>query len=285
MANEKKTVLGRGIAALMGDSDDAGAAANSPRQVPIESLIPNPYQPRRVFDTQTMDELVDSIKEKGMLQPMLVRPFDAEGGYQIIAGERRWRAAQRAGIHQVPVVVRDMSDSESLELGIIENVQRDDLSAVEEAAGYKRLIEDFGHTQEQVARLVAKSRSHIANLLRLMTLPETVLDMVATGQLSMGHARTIVGAKDPSTMAKMIISKGLSVRAAEKLTRGVKGGSKRKNKQPTKDTNTLALERDISIRLGLSVEIEHKGDKGGELTIKYKSLDQLDMVCGKLRAE
>jgi ParB family transcriptional regulator, chromosome partitioning protein len=285
MANEKKSVLGRGIAALMGDGEEGVASGNAPRLVPIENLIPNPYQPRRVFDTQTMDELVDSIKEKGMLQPLLVRPFDADDGYQIVAGERRWRAAQRAGLHQVPVVVRDMSDSEALELGLIENVQRDDLSAVEEAAGYRRLIDDFGHTQEQVARLVAKSRSHIANLLRLMTLPESVLDMVATGQLSMGHARTIVGSKDPATMAKMIISKGMSVRAAEKLTRGIKGGSKRKNKQPSKDTNTLALERDISIRLGLSVEIEHKGDQGGELIVKYKSLEQLDMVCGKLRAE
>jgi len=285
----QKTGLGRGLSELMGDDKSIEAvvsAGASARSLPIEKLEANPYQPRRKFDEATLKELVNSVKEKGVLQPLLVRqgPNDL---FQIIAGERRWRAAQQAGLHEVPVVVRELTDSEALELGIIENVQRQDLSPVEEASGYKRLMDEFGHTQEQVARMVGKSRSHIANLLRLMTLPEPVLEMLDDGKLTMGHARTLVGVKNAGTIAKLIAAKGLSVRAAEKLAMGVKGKGPDRSTSGTsstlKDTNTRALERDISIRLGLTVEINHRGDDGGDVSIKYRTLDQLDMLCGKLR--
>lgn len=286
-----KMGLGRGLSELMGDEGIPQEAAHSgrkPTQLEIEKLIASPYQPRRVFEPESMRELIDSVKEKGVLQPLLVR-FSADNEkYQIIAGERRWRAAQSAGLHFVPVVVREFSDSEALEIGIIENVQRQDLSPVEEAAGYKQLMDEFGHTQEQVSNLVGKSRSHVANLLRLMTLPEGVIALIDDGKLSMGHARTLVGVENGLTIAKMIVAKGLSVRASEKLAMGVKGKRPSSASSAGKDTNTAALERDITNSLGLKVEINQGvGDNsgnGGTVIIRYKSLEQLDGLCGKLRS-
>jgi ParB family chromosome partitioning protein len=286
----KKKGLGRGLSELMGDEgipQEAVHSGRKPTQLEIDKLTPSPYQPRRVFDQESMGELINSVKEKGILQPLLVRLVN-DDNYQIIAGERRWRAAQKAGLHFVPVVVREFSDSEALEIGIIENVQRQDLTAIEEAAGYKQLMEEFGHTQEQVSKLVGKSRSHVANLLRLMTLPDGVVKLIEDGKLSMGHARTLVGAENALTIAKMIVAKGLSVRASEKLAMGAKGKRVESAGSARKDTNTSALERDITNSLGLKVEINHgAGDAGGEggtVIIRYKSLEQLDDLCGKLRS-
>ncbi len=285
-----KKGLGRGLSELMGDEgipQEATHGGRKPTQLDINKLSPSPYQPRRVFEAEPMLELVNSVKEKGVLQPLLVRPTQNPEEYQIIAGERRWRAAQKAGLHSVPVVVRDFNDSEALEIGIIENVQRQDLSPVEEASGYRQLMDEFGHTQEQVSNLVGKSRSHVANLLRLMTLPDGVIGLIDDGKLSMGHARTLVGVENALTIAKMIVAKGLSVRASEKLAMGVKGKRPASPATAGKDPNTAALERDITNRLGLSVSINHgAGDAGGEggtVIIRYKSLEQLDGLCGKLR--
>lgn len=294
MAKEAaKKGLGRGLAELMGDEgipQEAVHSGRKPTQLEIEKLTPSPYQPRRIFEAEAMAELINSVKEKGVLQPLLVRLAPDEEGdvYQIIGGERRWRAAQAAGLHFVPVVVREFSDSEALEIGLIENVQRQDLSPVEEGAAYRQLMDEFGHTQEQVAHLVGKSRSHVANLLRLMTLPDGVVTLIEDGKLSMGHARTLVGVDNGLTIAKMIVAKGLSVRASEKLAMGVKGKKPASASAPGKDTNTAALERDITNSLGLKVEINHGvGDasgEGGTVIIRYKSLEQLDGLCGKLRS-
>ncbi len=283
----QKTGLGRGLSELMGDDGvqvDRMTAGRRQSQVRTEKLEPNPYQPRKTFDPESMRELVDSIKEKGVLQPLLVRTVKGSETYQIIAGERRWRAAQKAGLHVLPVVIRDLTDSEALQIGIIENVQRSDLTAVEEAAGYRRLMDEFGHTQEQVAAMVGKSRSHVANLLRLINLPEPVQNMMAEGKLSMGHARTLVGSNNATTLAKMIVSKGLSVREAEKLATNVKGTAKPKQASTEKDADTRALERDLAGALGLNVNILHAGANGGEIRVKYKTLEQLDVLCNKLRS-
>ena len=284
-----KKGLGRGLSELMGDDgipQESVHSGRKPTQLEIDRLSPSPYQPRRVFEPEAMGELIQSVKEKGVLQPLLVRQTIDKDKYQIIAGERRWRAAQKAGLHYVPVVVREFSDSEALEIGIIENVQRQDLTPVEEASGYRQLMDEFGHTQEQVSSLVGKSRSHVANLLRLMTLPSGVIALIEDGKLSMGHARTLVGVENALTIAKMIVAKGLSVRASEKLAMGVKGKAP-SSSAPGKDPNTSALERDITDKLGLKVEINHGvGDtsgNGGTVIIRYKTLEQLDGLCGKLR--
>lgn len=288
----RKRGLGRGLSALMGDFPEAPADGTAgPRDImtaQIAELAPNPFQPRKAFDDEALGELADSIRARGVLAPILVRPA-GEGAaagirWQIVAGERRWRAAQKAGLHEVPVVVRDLDDLAALEAAIVENVQRRDLSPVEEAEGYRRLIDEFGHRQEDVARAVGKSRSHVANLLRLLGLPEAVRAMLADGRLSMGHARALVGRDDADILARKIVAEGLSVREAEALVGDLRGPARaagRKAGKP-KDADTRALESDLANALGLGVEIRHDGEKGGAVTIRYRSLEQLDDLCQRL---
>jgi len=285
--------LGRGLSALLGEADPpaSGAATTSPappatNEVSIELLRRNPDQPRRVFDEAELDDLSKSISEKGVLQPILVRPATgAPGEFQIVAGERRWRAAQRAGLHSVPVVVREFNDLEVLEIGIIENVQRADLNPLEEAAGYKALIERFGRTQEAVAASVGKSRSHVANMLRLLNLPESVRNYLSEGKLTAGHARAVANAPNPETLSEMIVERGLSVRQAEELARKAadRPEAKPRKERPSQDADTTALEQDLSEALGLTVELIDRAGRG-ELRIRYETLDQLDEVCRRLNS-
>ncbi|WP_136443405.1 ParB/RepB/Spo0J family partition protein [Pacificoceanicola onchidii] len=292
---EQRRGLGRGLSALMADVDvnsqqlEKSSPTRPDQVVPIERVVPNPDQPRRTFTQDQLQELADSIRTKGIIQPLIVRvnPRNAEE-YEIVAGERRWRAAQMAQLHEVPVLVRQFDDTEVLEVAIIENIQRADLNAIEEAAGYRQLMFKFGHTQEKLAEALGKSRSHIANLMRLLNLPETVQDMVVAGQLSAGHARTLVTAVEPETLAKTIVAKGLSVREAEKLAKKSNEPLAPKAK-PTgtfkveKDADTRALEADLSAALGMKVSIDHKPDQeSGKLTISYDTLEQLDSLCGML---
>jgi ParB family chromosome partitioning protein len=251
----------------------------------VNRLMPNNAQPRRHFDDASLDELAQSLKQRGLIQPIVVRPGDA-GYYQIVAGERRWRAAQRAQLHEVPVIVRHLNDAETLELAIIENIQRQDLNAIEEAASYQRLASEYGHKQEAIAKLVGKSRSHIANLLRLLDLPMSVRQAVVDGKLSMGHARALVGAADPASLAEEVIRRGLSVRETEELARG--GRAKRpaepRGTASEPNADVAMLERQLRDQLGLKVGIAY-GAKGGTVTINYATLDQLDMVCQRLSGE
>jgi ParB family chromosome partitioning protein len=279
--------LGRGLSALMADVTTDQQSAERPVgpdiHVPIEKLVANPSQPRRRFGQSELDDLTASVKEKGVLQPLIVRPKE-NGTYEIVAGERRWRAAQAAQLHELPVLVRDFDDVEVLEVAIIENIQRADLNAVEEAAGYKQLMESFGHTQERLAEALGKSRSHIANLMRLLTLPQDVQHMLQEGTLSAGHARALITADDPSSLAKAIVRGGLSVRATEALVKKQASGGVAKQKlrpsKDEKDADTKALEADLSANIGMKVAIVHKpGQEAGELTIKYRSLDDLDTLC------
>ena len=288
MASKSKAMgLGRGLSALLDDAADVGTAPDkATTTLPVAYLTPNPYQPRQRFDEDALAELTASIREKGLLQPILVRPVGDTGSYEIVAGERRWRAAQTVGLHEVPVVIRELSDGQALELAIVENVQRRDLSPVEEARGYRRLMDDFSHTQEAVAEMVGKSRSHIANLLRLLGLPRPVLELIDGGQLSMGHARALIGADDPSGLARLVTAKGLSVRQTEAMAQTAKTAKSTRPRQPrariAKDADTRALERDLSAALGLSVDIRHKGPAGGTITFNYATLDQLDDLCQRL---
>jgi ParB family chromosome partitioning protein len=280
--------LGRGLSALMGDVAREQPVHGTPsagvQTVSVASLRPHPGQPRRHFDDAALDELAASIAARGLIQPILVRAH--AGGYQIVAGERRWRAAQRARLHEVPVIVREFDESETLEVALIENVQREDLNAIEEADAYQRLIEEFGHTQEVLGRLVHKSRSHVANLLRLLELPATVRDAVADKRLSMGHARALITAADPETLAAEVIRRGLSVRETEKLARGAKPGPARPAPAEVKgaDADISSLQRQLSDMTGLKVQIAH-GPAGGSVTLAYSSLDQLDMICQRLSGE
>jgi len=280
--------LGRGLSALLGDAPphlegDAGDPRGATREIEIGRIRPNPNQPRTVFDEQALDELAQSITERGVLQPILVRPVG--DGYELIAGERRWRAAQRARLHRIPAIVRDTGEGSSAELALIENVQREDLSAIEEAQGYKQLITNYGHSQEQVGRLVNKSRSHVANLLRLLDLPESVRDALLRGDISMGHARAVATAPDSEALTREIVSKGLSVRQAEARARQAKSapGELILRERPV-DADLAALERQLADLLGLKVTVGHKG-KGGTVTLHYSSLDQLDMICQRLSGE
>lgn len=253
--------------------------------VPIEKLKPNPKQPRRHFVQEDLEDLSNSIREKGVLQPLIVRPLP-DGNFEIVAGERRWRAAQLARLHELPVLSRDLDDVEVLEIAIIENIQRADLNAIEEAAGYRQLMDSFGHTQEKLATALGKSRSHIANLMRLLSLPEDVLELVKEGKLSAGHARALITSEDPSAMARAVVKGRLSVRETEVLVKKSVEGSAQANsrskKRPGggKDADTKALEADLSANLGMMVDLSHKpGQEGGALTIKYKSLEDLDTLC------
>ncbi|MGB0507205.1 MAG: ParB/RepB/Spo0J family partition protein [Pikeienuella sp.] len=281
--NKRKKGLGRGLAALM---DDVAAplpgqpAASAESTAPIEKIHPNPEQPRRIFKPREMEELTSSIREKGIIQPLLVRPDPKKKGhFQIVAGERRWRAAQLAKVHEAPIIVRDLDDAEVLEIAIIENVQRADLNPIEEAQGYRQLIDRFGHSQALLADRIGKSRSYIANALRLLALPEDVQDHLVDGRLSIGHARAIITAHNPSELAREVIAKGLSVRQTEALAKQIQQPKGAVKRAPAKDADTRALEGDLSAALGLKVSIAHKGAKGGELKISYKDLEQLDGLC------
>jgi len=287
MADAKRSGLGRGLSALIGDdvAPSRGPTDNkTARTLPVSFLKPNPNQPRKTFTESELEDLTTSIREKGIIQPILVRPINGvSDSYEIVAGERRWRAAQRAKLHDVPVVIRELSDSETLELAIIENVQRADLNAIEEAAAYQDLMDRFNYTQEQIAKEVGKSRPHVANTVRLLRLPDSVKAMLRDGRLTAGHARTLVGAPDAEAEARAlaIVEAGLNVRDAERSSDKIK---KAIQKSPTfKDPDTAALERQLAERLGLQVEINHRGEtKGGEVKIRYKTLEQLDEICRRL---
>jgi ParB family chromosome partitioning protein len=290
--SEPRKGLGRGLSALMGDAPRAAPETrrDSVREVDIARIRPNPAQPRQHFDEETLAELAESIAQHGLLQPVLLRAVG--DGYELIAGERRWRAAQRARLHSIPALVREHDDSGSAELALIENVQREDLNAIEEAEGYQALITRFGYGQDQVAKLVGKSRSHVANLLRLLALPEAVRLMLLRGDISMGHARAVATAEDPEALAREIADKGLSVRQAEELAKQVKPGagrdigrgSARRERAQSVDADLAALERQLSDMLGLTVRVKHKG-AGGTVALSYSSLDQLDMICQRLSGE
>lgn len=289
----KKKGLGRGLSALMADVTDTGATeqatagtGRADSVVPIEKIHPNPDQPRQTFVEADLRDLANSIREKGVIQPLIVRQVDG-GDYQIVAGERRWRAAQLAQLHELPVLVRDFDDTEVLEIAIIENIQRADLNPVEEAQGYRQLMDRFGNTQEKMAEALGKSRSHIANLLRLLNLPDAVQEFLRRGDLSSGHARALVTADDPEGLARKVIAGGLSVRQTEALAK--KGSddkpAKAKPARPgiSKDADTVALEGDLSAALGMKVALNHpSGAESGSITIKYDNLDQLDELCNLL---
>lgn len=284
MADEARRGLGRGLSALIGEEPAAKAAPVAPgkgaRTVPIAFLKPNRFQPRKRFSPEDLADLSNSIREKGVLQPILVRPVAGDANsFEIVAGERRWRAAQMAKLHDVPVVVREVSDVEALELAIIENIQRAELNPIEEAAAYQQLMEQFKYTQEKVAQEVGKSRSHIANSVRLLTLPASVQTMVQEGRLSAGHARTLVGNPSAEARAREIVEQALNVRQAEQAT---KKPTKPSTRPVEKDADTKALEASLSNHLGLKVEISYKEGKGGELTIAYKTLEQLDDLIRRL---
>lgn len=287
---KRATGLGRGLSSLLGEMQAIETAQSTGRgveQITIAAIIANQRQPRRKFDGEKLEELTESIRAQGVLQPILVRPVDG-GRYEIVAGERRWRAAQAAGLHQIPAVIRELDDATGFELALVENIQRADLNPIEEAEGFQRLINEFGHSQEQLGKLVHKSRSHIANLLRLLDLPQSVRVMVMEEQITMGHARALVTARDPERLAEMVIRDGLSVRQTEALARGEKEGSKPRSKAAgstqVADADIAALERQLSDSLGLKVQIAHEGT-GGRLTVTYSTLDQLDMLCQRLSGE
>jgi ParB family chromosome partitioning protein len=287
--SKRRSSLGRGLNALFGEAIEETSAPEKPRNprtVPIEFVHPGKFQPRKRFDQEAIQALVESVRDRGILQPLLVRRHpDAPSDYEIIAGERRWRAAQLAGLHEVPVVVRELTDREALEIALIENIQRQDLTPLEEAEGYRRLMEEFGYTQETLGQSVGKSRSHVANMLRLLALPEPIKALVTEGQLSAGHARALLGVPDSVAIARTVVDKGLNVRQTEKLVRDAQSGRARRATAtpavPAKDPDTVALEREMTGRLGLKVRIEPRG-QGGTLSIEYGNLDQLDEVLRRL---
>jgi ParB family chromosome partitioning protein len=292
--SEPRKGLGRGLSALLGEAPRPDATGpeeprGGVREVEVARIRPNPGQPRIHFDEDSLAELADSIRRHGVLQPILLREVD--GGYELIAGERRWRAAQRAQLHVIPALVREQDDGTSAELALIENNQREDLNAIEEAEGYQALIARFGHTQDNVAKLVGKSRSHVTNLLRLLDLPESVRLMLLRGDISMGHARAVAAAPDPEELARKIADKGLSVRQAEALARRERPGAgadiaraSARNAARSVDADLDALERQLSDMLGLKVRVKHAG-VGGTVSLNYASLDQLDMICQRLSGE
>jgi ParB family chromosome partitioning protein len=283
----EKKGLGRGLSGLLADmvplqSPEAAPARDAgTRPVPIDRIRANPYQPRRSFDETEMQELAASVRERGVIQPLLLRPHpEHPGEFQIVAGERRWRAAQAAGLHELPAVVRELDDGEVLELAIIENIQRADLNAVEEALGFRQLMDRFGHTQERLAEALGKSRSHIANLLRLLTLPEPVLALLRAGKLSAGHARALVTAADPLALARQVVDRDLSVRQTEQLAKAAAQPPAARPAPAAKDADTRALEADLTANLRLKVSIDHKpGGQAGELRIRYGTLEELDGLC------
>ncbi|RYE30695.1 MAG: ParB/RepB/Spo0J family partition protein [Hyphomicrobiales bacterium] len=293
MAEEQgRSRLGRGLAALIGDvGDEIGAIerARGQRRVPVEFLRPSARNPRRNFVEEDLEDLTTSVRERGILQPIIVRSIPGMmDAFEIIAGERRWRAAQRAELHDVPVILVEADDREALEIAIVENVQRTDLNAIEEAAGYERLIAEFGYTQNDLARVIGKSRSHVANTLRLSKLPEPVRKLVSEGAVSAGHARALLSVSDPEFMAHKIIADGLSVRDIERIvqeeTRGESKSAAPSKPKPVKDPDTRALEQALEEALGLSVSIGHRANGSGEIKIGYKTLEQLDALCHRLKS-
>ncbi len=299
---KRPTGLGRGLNALLGDAlgevrvdpagmAPAGAAASEERgvaRIAVAAIHPLPGQPRRHFAEAAIAELADSIRLRGLLQPVIVRPAPDGNGYQLVAGERRWRAAQRVGLHDIPALVRRLDDGATYEIALVENIQRQDLNAIEEALAYRRLIADFGHGQEALAKLVGKSRSHVANLLRLLDLPEEVQQLVVEGALSMGHARALIGHHDAIGLAQQAVREGLSVRAVEALarrieTKSMKGGAKVLPR--AHDADIAAVERHLAELLGVAVAIQYKGAGAGALTLRFATLDQLDMICQRLSGE
>jgi len=293
ITKKRPTGLGRGLSSLLGEvaqeapiAGTAGTPGGGGVQLlPVASIKQHAAQPRRHFDEAALDELAASIKARGVIQPIIVRPH-GENQYQIVAGERRWRAAQRARLHEIPVIIRDFDDEETLEVSLLENIQRQDLNAIEEAEAYRRLVHQFGHTQEELGILVHKSRSHVANLLRLLDLPAPVKTMVAKGELTMGHARAILTAPDPEALANQVVKQGLSVRETEKLAAADKPKRQRPATVQTSaaEADIEALERQLGDMLGLKVKIGY-GAKGGSVTLNYSTLDQLDMICQRLSGE
>ena len=279
--------LGRGLAALIGEVNVESAPPSTPRggrTLPVAFLRPNPLNPRKAFDDAELDELTASVREKGIVQPLLVRPVgDGDDAFEIVAGERRWRAAQRAGLHDLPVVIREVSDKEALELAIIENVQRADLNPLEEAVGYQQLIDQHGYSQTDLAVVIGKSRPHISNTLRLLKLPPEVQDHLRSGRLSAGHARALVTHANPVAAARRIVAAGMSVRDVEAIEPGRGGKAARKRRAVEQDADTRALQKSLSDRLGLTVTIDH-GTAGGTVRIRYRTLEQLDEVCRRLKA-
>ena len=294
-AKKRPSGLGRGLNALFGDAaveapvlaspggaSPAPASGDSVQHVSVGAIRPLPGQPRRHFDENAIAELADSISARGLLQPIIVRAAPDGQGFQLVAGERRWRAAQRAGLHQIPALVRELDDAATYEIALVENIQRQDLNAIEEAGAYRKLIDDFGHGQEALAKLVGKSRSHVANLMRLLDLPQVVQDLVGDGSLAMGHARALIGAEGAE--------EGLSVRTVEAMVRAEKGGGRRapleyKSMDGHRDPDIVAVERHLSELLGIGVAIHYAGGGKGALTLKFASLDQLDMICQRLSGE
>ena len=282
MNQVQKRRLGRGLAALIGDDTSEESVVQdirSLRHVPVELLHPNPNNPRKHFAEEDLESLAKSLRDKGLLQPLVVRPR-ADGSFEIVAGERRWRASQRAGIHDVPVLIRELDDKETLEIALIENIQRSDLNALEEARAYRQLLEQYAYTQQQLADAIGKSRSHIANTMRLMSLPEAIQKQIEDGSLTAGHARSLIATESPTDLADKIIALNLTVRQAEDLARGQppKAG---KPAKAEKDADTRALEKNLSEALGLGVAIKHTG-AGGAVNIHYKNLDQLDEIVRRL---
>ncbi|MEC3912868.1 ParB/RepB/Spo0J family partition protein [Sphingobium sp. CR2-8] len=294
--------LGRGLSALLGDApprEETAAPSAMPangkavQSIEVALIQPHPEQPRRHFDEGALQELADSIAKRGIIQPIIVRPHG--GGFQIIAGERRWRAAQRAQMHRIPAIVRDFDEQETLEIALIENIQREDLNPIEEAEAYRKLIAEFHHSQEALGRIVGKSRSHVANLMRLLDLPKTVQQQVMESRISMGHARALIGVPDCEALARQVEDKGLSVRDTEQLVRRVKTGAEAPTAKPgqaangaarDKDPDIAALEQHLADILGLKVDIAHEGGStGGSLSLRYSNLDQLDMLCQRLSGE
>ena len=298
---KRPTGLGRGLSALL---EEMGSAVAPPRtepgvapavpagdagssmgaqMLPMAMISPNPKQPRRRFDETAQAELIASVKRQGLLQPILVRPVDG-GRFEIVAGERRWRAAQAAQLHDVPVLVRRLTDEEAFEVALVENVQRQDLNAIEEAEGYKRLIDDYGHTQEDIARIVGKSRSHVANMVRLLDLPDDVRELLIEGRLTMGHARALLTAPDPSVLARDVVQMGLSVREVEARAKKPRAPRKSAPRETARSADLESLEGQLAEPLGLLVRLEFDGE-GGRLTLFYSDLDQLDMLCQRLSGE
>jgi ParB family chromosome partitioning protein len=287
MSQHSKRRLGRGLAALIGEEpkeEVVEGGSKSLRLVPIEFLHANPNNPRKSFKEEELEDLSRSIREKGLLQPIVVRTKGETTRFEIVAGERRWRAAQRAGVHEIPVIVRELSDGEALEVALIENIQRADLNALEEARAYQQLMDQFAYTQQQLADALGKSRSHIANTLRLQTLPAEIKSYIEEGRLTAGHARSLIAADNPAGLAQEIIELGLSVRDAEKLSRANGGQSANRSKGNAggADPSTRALEQSLADATGLKVEIDDKGKQGGRVVIHYKTLEQLDEVCLRL---
>lgn len=289
LVRKRPAGLGRGLSALLGEVAQEEPIAGSRRApgvqtIPVAQIRPHPGQPRRHFEEAALDELARSIGMRGVIQPIVVRPH--EGGYQIVAGERRWRAAQRAQLHEIPAIVREFSEAETLEVALVENIQRQDLNAIEEAEAYQKLIAEFGHSQEALGKIVHKSRSHVANLIRLLDLPPSVREAVADGRLSMGHARALITASDPASLAAEVIAKGLSVRETEQLAREAKPKAPKQAPIEYKGGNADvdALERQLGDLLGLKVQIKY-GPTGGNVMLNYSTLDQLDMICQRLSGE